>query len=186
MKKRQRLTPIEYLLAYPLAQPQEVAKVTGCTIGHAAKLITQRGTPPSVFKRVEKVLREAEGRKDDTGKLPWHLLPGDALEEIVKVLQFGANKYAERNWEAGMKWSRPFAALMRHSWAWWRGEQLDKETGLSHLAHAGCCLLFLLAYSVRNKQGDDRPKENENATKSTDREDSAATWMHVSGDNKRR
>lgn len=182
MKKRIRYTPIEYLLANPLAQPKEVSSATGCTMGHAAKLIMQRGTPPSVFKG------KLEGRKDDTGKLPWHLLPGDALEEIVKVLQFGANKYAERNWEAGMKWSRPFAALMRHAWAWWRGEQTDKETGLSHLAHAGCCLLFLLAYSVRNKQGDDRPKENENenATESTDREYSRTTWLHVGGDNKRR
>jgi len=175
VKKRIRYTPIEYLLANPLAQPKEVAAATYCTIGHAAKLITQRGTPREVFEK------KLEGRKDDTGKLPWHLLPGDALEEIVKVLQFGANKYAERNWEAGMKWSRPFAALMRHMWAWWKGEQLDKETGLSHLAHAGCCILFLLAYSVRNKQGDDRPKENENATKSTDRKNSGATWMHVGG-----
>lgn len=173
MKKRILYTPIEYLLANPLASPKEVAAATGCTMGHAAKLITQRGTPPSVLEKM------TEGRKDDTGKLPWHLLPGDALEEIVKVLQFGANKYAERNWEVGMKWSRPFAALMRHMWAWWRGEHTDKETGLSHLAHAGCCLLFLLAYSVRNKQGDDRPKDNENDTEKTDRKHRRTTWMHA-------
>lgn len=101
----------------------------------------------------------AEGRKDDSGKLPWHLLPGDAIEEIVKVLQFGANKYSERNWEKGMLWSRCFSALMRHMWAWWRGEECDPETGLSHLAHAGCCILFLLAYEKRAVGNDDRPKE---------------------------
>ena len=55
-----------------------------------------------------------EGKKFDDGKLPYDLLPGDAIEEIVKVLQFGAVKYGERNWEKGMKWNRPFAALMRH------------------------------------------------------------------------
>lgn len=99
----------------------------------------------------------SEGRKDDTGKLPYHLLPSDAVEEILKVLAFGATKYAPRNWEKGMAWSRPFSALMRHMWAWWRGERCDPETGLSHLAHAGCCILFLLSYEVRGGGNDDRP-----------------------------
>jgi hypothetical protein len=83
-----------------------------------------------------------EGRKDDQGKAPWHLLPPDALNEIALVLAFGAKKYGDRNWERGMAWSRPFSALMRHMWAWWRGEDFDHETGMSHLAHAGCCILF--------------------------------------------
>lgn len=98
-----------------------------------------------------------EGKKFDDDKLPWHLLPADAVEEIVKVLQFGATKYGERNWEAGMGWNRPFAALMRHMWSWWRREEVDPETGLSHLAHAGCCLLFLLAYVKRAVGKDNRP-----------------------------
>lgn len=101
-----------------------------------------------------------EGRKDDTEKLPWHLLPPDALEECVKVLQFGANKYAPRNWEKGMAWHRPFSALMRHMWAWWRGETRDPETGLSHLAHAMCCIVFLLSYELRGAGVDDRPRRN--------------------------
>jgi hypothetical protein len=98
-----------------------------------------------------------EGRKDDSGKLPYDLLPHDAIEEIVKVLQFGANKYAARNWEKGMHWSRPYAALMRHMYAWWRGQGHDPETGMTHLAHAGCCILFLLALERRNQGTDDRP-----------------------------
>jgi hypothetical protein len=98
-----------------------------------------------------------EGRKDDGGKLPYHLLPSDAIEEILKVLAFGANKYEERNWEQGMAWSRVFGALMRHSWAWFRGQDKDEETGLSHMAHAGCCILFLLSYELRKVGEDDRP-----------------------------
>lgn len=98
-----------------------------------------------------------DGRKDDRDKLPWHLLPGDAVEEIVKVLDFGQKKYAPRNWEKGMSWSRVFSALMRHMWAWWEGEDTDKETGLSHLAHAGCCILFLLSFEKRKTGTDDRP-----------------------------
>lgn len=97
------------------------------------------------------------GRKDDGGKLPHHLLPFDAIDEISKVLQFGANKYAERNWEKGMNWSRVFGAMMRHMWAWWMGKGTDPETGYSHLAHAACCVLFLLAYEIRGVGGDDRP-----------------------------
>jgi len=101
----------------------------------------------------------SEGNKFDGGKLPWHLLPPDALEEITRVLQFGANKYGDRNWEQGMAWHRPFSALMRHMWAWWRGEDTDPETGITHLAHAGCCILFLLAYEKRGVGTDDRPTE---------------------------
>jgi len=85
-------------------------------------------------------------------------MPGDALEEIAKVLEFGAIKYSARNWELGMAWSRPFAALMRHMWAWWRGEDKDSETGLTHLAHAGCCILFLLSFELRRVGTDDRAK----------------------------
>jgi hypothetical protein len=99
---------------------------------------------------------EDEGRKDDADKLPWHLLPGDALEEVVKVLQFGAVKYGEHNWAKGMRWSRPWSALMRHAWAWWRGQDKDPETGLSHMAHCCCCVLFILAFEKRKVGTDDR------------------------------
>lgn len=100
---------------------------------------------------------DGQGRKDDQGKLPWGLLPFDAIEQVVHVLRFGANKYKARNWERGMAWSRPFDALLRHMTAWHRGETRDPETGLPHLAHAGCCLLFLLAMEVRSSGTDDRP-----------------------------
>ena len=100
----------------------------------------------------------AAGIKHDQDKLPYHLLPSDSVEAILEVLAFGASKYKPRNWELGMDWSRPFAALMRHMWSWWRGEELDPETGLSHLAHAGCCVLFLIAYERRGIGTDNRPK----------------------------
>lgn len=68
------------------------------------------------------------------------------------------NQTGERNWEKGMDWSRPFSALMRHMWSWWRGENVDPETGYSHLAHAGCCVLFLMRYEKRAIGNDDRAK----------------------------
>lgn len=99
----------------------------------------------------------AEGRKDDTGKLPYDLIAPEFLAGTAEILAFGAAKYAPRNWEKGMAWSRPFSALMRHMWAWWAGEKLDPETGKSHLWHACCCLMFLVAYEQRSTGTDDRP-----------------------------
>ena len=98
-----------------------------------------------------------EGRKDDQGKDPWQLFPWDAARQIVAVLRFGAGKYNPRNWEKGMDWDRLFAACIRHLTAWFEGEKTDPETGISHLAHAGCCILFLLAYELRGVGNDNRP-----------------------------
>jgi hypothetical protein len=94
--------------------------------------------------------------KHDAGKLPWDLYPFDAAEMTLAVLQFGAQKYAAHNWRKGMEWSRMFSALMRHLLAWQRGEDIDPESGLPHLGHAGCCLAFLQAYTLHNIGKDDR------------------------------
>ncbi len=99
--------------------------------------------------------------------------PLGAWLEVAKVLEFGAylkprpdgtpgpngngHGYGERNWEKGMCWGRPFAALMRHMWAWMRGEKVDPETGISHLAHAACNIAFLIAFEERKIGTDDRP-----------------------------
>jgi hypothetical protein len=99
----------------------------------------------------------SEGRKDDSEKTPYHLIAPEMLEGVGKVLDFGANKYGPRNWENGMSWSRPFSALMRHMWAWWSGQDKDPETGMSHLWHACCCIMFLMAYEARKAGKDDRP-----------------------------
>jgi len=83
--------------------------------------------------------------KFDGRKPRWSLLPKGAVLQIIEVLEFGAVKYAENNWqrvENGRQ--RYYDALMRHMEAWWLGEKTDPESGLSHLAHAGCCLVFLL------------------------------------------
>lgn len=98
------------------------------------------------------------GAKFDGGKLPYELLPDDAIEEVVKVLQFGAQKYAPRNWEKGIVFSRLYGAIRRHGVAWFKGEDLDPETGLHHLAHLATGALFVLAYVIRRTPNvDDRP-----------------------------
>jgi len=86
-----------------------------------------------------------EGRKFDAGKAQYGLLPPDALRQTVEVLTFGAAKYAPDNWRYVPEAKRRyFDAAQRHLWAWKGGEETDGETGNSHLAHAICCLMFLL------------------------------------------
>lgn len=102
--------------------------------------------------------KKPEGVKYDQQKIRWDLVPYDAVNEIAKVLTFGAAKYEARNWEKGMNWSRAFGALQRHLTRWFHGQDKDKETRLTHLANAGCCLFFLLSWELRKVGTDDRPK----------------------------
>lgn len=95
-----------------------------------------------------------EGTKHDEGKRRMDLLPSEWIEGLADVLTFGCKKYADRNWEKGMAWGRPFGALMRHAWTWWGGKEDDPETELDHMLHVAVNALFL--YSYRKRQiGDD-------------------------------
>lgn len=98
------------------------------------------------------------GTKHDQGKPPMALLDHHALTEIAKVLGFGARKYDDHNWRKGFPFSRLVSAAMRHISAWNSGEDNDPESGLSHLAHAGCCLMFLLSLHNDKPELDDRYK----------------------------
>jgi len=88
------------------------------------------------------------------------LIDGEALEELARVLDFGARKYAENNWRKGLKLSRLLAASMRHLVAIMRGETYDQETGLQHAAHLMCCAMFLI-WTIKHRQDlDDRWKSS--------------------------
>lgn len=96
-----------------------------------------------------------EGYKADQGKPDWTIFPFDGAEPIVRVLEVGARKYARDNWrKVPDAVNRYRAAALRHLAADALGEINDPETGLPHLAHAGCCLLFALA--LRRTSGEDR------------------------------
>lgn len=89
------------------------------------------------------------GSKLDGGKAQFHLLPWEAVREVVKVLEFGARKYAPGNWRLVPNATERYGdAAIRHLAAWQGGERCDPESGLHHLAHAGCCVLFALAFEV--------------------------------------
>lgn len=93
----------------------------------------------------DQVVEPVVGMKFDGNKPDWALLPLNATEEVVKVLTYGAIKYAPDNWKkVPNAENRYFAAAMRHLVEHRRGEEIDPESGLPHLAHAICSLMFLL------------------------------------------
>ena len=100
------------------------------------------------------------GIKHDQAKPRMELLDRYALEQIARVMGYGALKYSAHNWRGGINWSRVLAAAMRHLHAYNDGEDVDPETGINHLAHAGCCIMFLLNYSKEHPELDDRFKRS--------------------------
>ena len=110
-------------------------------------------------KEIEKLRKEADFNKFvkfDNDKIRYELLDPLFLEGISEVLTFGAKKYCDHNWLKCDSVMRYFGAIMRHLWAFAAGEDNDKETGINHLYHAGCCLLFMQGLFRRNKKADDR------------------------------
>jgi hypothetical protein len=93
----------------------------------------------------------------NAGKSLWRLIPWDGLELGLKVLEFGAQKYAAFNWEKGLSWSETAESLLRHTQKWIRREELDPESKISHVGHILCNALFLAAFVVRGTGTDDRP-----------------------------
>ena len=104
-------------------------------------------------KQIEQLQQMKQAIKYDDGKVDWTLVPFEALEDMARVLQFGARKYAAWNWTegGGFKWTRIVGSCLRHIFAFLRGEDVDPESGISHISHAQCNLLFL-AYYIRNKE----------------------------------
>lgn len=107
----------------------------------------------------KKVKNVTKGIKHDQGKNRLDLVSTLAIEEMAKVLTFGVTKYGDDNWRLGMRWRRLGRAACGHLFAFMRGEDTDHETGLPHLAHAMCCIMFLLEYQLTKNGTDDRWNE---------------------------
>ena len=122
------------------------------------KAIFEEAMKEIELKTVVGTMPTGTALKFDGGKLPLHLLSTEAMNQTAAVLAFGAEKYAAHNWRKGFVWSRPLSAAMRHITAFNAGEDKDPESGLSHLAHAACCIMFLLEFEKTHKELDDRYK----------------------------
>ncbi len=104
--------------------------------------------------------QEGKAPKFDKNKVRMDLLPIRPLKDVATVLTYGLDKYGKDSWRKGemISWGRCYSALQRHLFAFQSGEDLDPETGESHLAHAACNLLMLIEHTYVNPQGDDRLK----------------------------
>ena len=71
----------------------------------------------------------------NSGKLRWSLVDFESLSPMVRVLEFGANKYSVDNWKKGLNEKETLESLARHLFALMSGEYIDKESGLPHIGH---------------------------------------------------
>jgi len=77
-----------------------------------------------------------DSAKADTGKPRFDLIPPQAMRQLAIVYEYGTRKYAANSWRAVEGGLQAYeAAGLRHYNAWKRGEKLDPESGLPHLAH---------------------------------------------------
>lgn len=108
----------------------------------------------------EPVVTKESNPKDSVGsrKAPMHVVPMRVMAEVGLALQEGALKYRSYNYRvAGVRASVYFDALFRHMGAWWEGEDLDKDSGLSHVTKAISALVVLRDAMIGGMWTDDRP-----------------------------
>lgn len=89
-------------------------------------------------------------KKDDIGKLLYHLLPVEVHEQVVERFTIGAKKYSENphgdpNWRLGEGHNpiRLINAAYRHIAEYRKGIKIDPENGSPHLIAAICNLVMI-------------------------------------------
>ncbi|RLC34859.1 MAG: hypothetical protein DRZ76_01770 [Candidatus Nealsonbacteria bacterium] len=115
----------------------------------------------NIANRAQKVKRTSddEGLKFQEGKPEWSVLPFDALKQVVRVFEYGANKYGRPyTYRAGITYSKLFSAMLRHATDWWRGVDVDQDSGCHPLAHV-CANALMLLVMLHKKQYDNRDRD---------------------------
>lgn len=100
------------------------------------------------------------GIKKDSGKPKIHLIPTEAIFDLASVLTWGETKYGTYNFMSGIEYTRLLDASMRHILSFTSGEDIDKESGHSHIAHAMANLSMLIWMTHNRSDMDDRPARN--------------------------
>lgn len=109
-------------------------------------------------KKNKRKLPTKIGLKFDDNKTRVDLIPWEALDEIGKVLKFGASKYGESNWKNGIKTNRLLGAAIRHIYQFKDVEDLDQESQTLHIANA-CANLMFAIWMIKNKPEFDNRKK---------------------------
>lgn len=116
-------------------------------------------TPPTPAEEACVVGRGLnDGLRFNEGKRRFDLIPPDAMAALADLFTIGARKYAERNWERGMAYSKVIASLDRHWNDFKAGIDRDPETGCLHITHVVWNAMALLTFKLRGIGVDDRQK----------------------------
>lgn len=97
--------------------------------------------------------------KFDNGKPRTDLMPPEAILGLADLYAVGARKYADRNWEKGMSYTRLLGALLRHALAYMSGEDYAPDDKQHHMLSVAWCAFALFTYHCRGmgEEWDDRP-----------------------------
>lgn len=145
---------------------KELSEMKGICDAELAKLDTLEKRPDThksheeIDTSPERVQKRPEsihvGHKADHGKPILGAIPPHAELSVARVLTFGAEKHARDGWQAVENAEvRYMDAALRHLNAHRRGELVDDESGESHLAHAACCIMFMLDMQERKRVEND-------------------------------
>jgi len=96
------------------------------------------------------------GLRYNETKPKWSLVDFESLIPMVRVLEYGAKKYNAFNWKKGLPYTETIESMLRHIYAFLNGEDLDPESGLSHIGHIMCNAMFLSYYYEYCGDMDDR------------------------------
>lgn len=107
-------------------------------------------------KEEPEFVTSSTGGKKQIKKARFDLIPAGPLWQLAELYGRGAEKYGDSNWRKGYGWSLSFAALMRHAWKFWWGEDIDEETGMPHMACAAFHCFTLLEFMTNHRAFDDR------------------------------
>ena len=114
-------------------------------------------------KKKTKIDTKETNPKDAIGirKAPLSTVPGNVLAEIGVAMLEGATKYGRHNYRhAGVRASVYYDAAMRHLIAWWEGEDLDPDSGMSHITKLLACMTVLRDSMHQDMWEDDRPPKS--------------------------
>jgi len=98
--------------------------------------------------------------KDAVGiaKVPLSTVSAPVIAEVGLAMMEGARKYGRHNYrDVGVRASVYYDATLRHMMAWWEGQDIDPDSGLSHVTKAIASLVVLRDSMMNRKLTDDRP-----------------------------
>lgn len=106
----------------------------------------------NAFMTKDEIKASPVGLRFNSGKPRWSLVHYKSLEPMIRVLEYGAEKYDDFNWAKGLVPREILECMQRHLAALMDGEELDKESQLYHIGHVMCNAMFY-SYFTTTEEG---------------------------------